>query len=328
MEYEIRNIRDDELDESVQAVVEMFSPPEKPRDLAIWQPRIEHDPWKEKSCTRVLIMEGKIVSSVQIFHYPLRMAGGNTVASCAGVANVGTLREYRRRGLSGALLDDCISFMRQQGSAFSLLSTGIPRHYQRHGWTIFPMDHPKFLSDQTPRIAVPNLTIRKFEMNRDLEAVMGIYDEYNENLVGTVVRTPEYWQSSFHWVSVSWPKEDLDSFLVAEQGGEILAYLRRQKDTPEQAGPINEAGYKSGGEDALRALIAKVLETAQNKGFAEIETYLPLEIIPILDGFKVETMTRTHRMVQKVADPGREPSKTVDFDMPARFSTYWHTDAF
>jgi len=261
MEYEIRSVRDDEFDESIQAVVEMFSPPEKPRDADIWRPRIEHDPWKEKSSARVLIMEGKIVSSVQIFYYPVRMEGG-TVVSCGGVANVGTLREYRRRGLSGALLDDCVSLIRQQGCAFSMLSTGIPQHYERHGWTIFPMDHPKFLVDQIPQVSIPGPTIRKFEMDRDLKAVMEIYHDYNENLVGTMVRTPEYWRNSFHWVTVSWPKEDLDSFLVAERKGEILAYLRRQKDTPDQAGPINEAGYKSGGEDAFRALIARALETA------------------------------------------------------------------
>ena len=53
---------------------------------------------------------------------------------CGAVANVATLPDARRRGLSRRLLEMTIAKMEREGFHFSLLGTGVPGHYAALGW--------------------------------------------------------------------------------------------------------------------------------------------------------------------------------------------------
>ena len=62
-------------------------------------------------------------------HLPSRQ-----VFTMGGIGEVSTKEPYRRRGLSGRLLEMAIDYMEAEGMDFSMLFTGSPRHYSRFGW--------------------------------------------------------------------------------------------------------------------------------------------------------------------------------------------------
>ena len=93
-----------EQEKVLDVLVKIFSKPEEPLTKARWEKRTELDPWKEKNVLRNLYVDNKLVSTLQIFNLPIRTSKG-TIMDVAGVANVGTLKEFRGKGFSGKLPD-------------------------------------------------------------------------------------------------------------------------------------------------------------------------------------------------------------------------------
>jgi hypothetical protein len=60
---------------------------------------------------------------------------------------------------------------------------------------------------------------RSFDRARDLEDVMGIYEQYNAGSVGPEVRDEAYWRTQFEFLGE-------ETFLVAEEAGRPIGYLR------------------------------------------------------------------------------------------------------
>ena len=73
-----------------------------------------------------------LVSAVHLCRRPVVWAGGELL--CGGIANVATLPDYRRQGLSRQLLARLIAKMEREEFRFSLLGTGTPGHYAALGW--------------------------------------------------------------------------------------------------------------------------------------------------------------------------------------------------
>jgi predicted acetyltransferase len=93
-------------------------------------------------------VDGKIVSIVGILIREVQCAGQPVLLG--GIGGVGTLPEYRMRGLAGALLHAAADFMRDPlGVDFGLLfcaETMVP-YYSKFGWQLVPgpaiFDQPK-----------------------------------------------------------------------------------------------------------------------------------------------------------------------------------------
>ncbi len=86
---------------------------------------------------RIAEVDGKIVSHVWVAERPV-FYRGQVVLPMGGIGGVGTLPEYRRRGLATQLLQDAIAYMERKGHAISMLFTGINPFYARLGWADFP----------------------------------------------------------------------------------------------------------------------------------------------------------------------------------------------
>ncbi|MBV9851458.1 MAG: GNAT family N-acetyltransferase [Armatimonadetes bacterium] len=76
----------------------------------------------------------QLVSAVHLCRRPVVWDGDELL--CGGIANVATLPEFRRRGLSRRLLEMAIAKMEREGFHYSLLGTGVPGHYAALGWEL------------------------------------------------------------------------------------------------------------------------------------------------------------------------------------------------
>jgi GNAT superfamily N-acetyltransferase len=84
---------------------------------------------------RVFVAESgdKIVASVVLFGIPIRDDSKKDLL-IGGVANVATHPDFRRKGISGRLLDMAKAEMIERGYDWGLLFTGTHSFYEQHGW--------------------------------------------------------------------------------------------------------------------------------------------------------------------------------------------------
>lgn len=90
------------------------------------------DPWYEEGDTLGAFEGERLVSAVHVCRRPVEWAG--RTLRCGAVANVATHPDYRRRGLSRALLRAMLERMEATGLDFSMLFTGAFGHYAALGW--------------------------------------------------------------------------------------------------------------------------------------------------------------------------------------------------
>jgi len=172
-----------------------------------------------KPCdTRVLLKNGKIVSSVQVFPRNIYMNG--KIIKMGGIGNVATLPAERERGYAGMLLIDAIEYMKNRHMLVSMLTTTINKYYEKFGFKT--IKRHVFIGGIGEPIRDDN--VRRFEEQRDLRDVMELYEKYNESNTGPIVRDLKYWTSQLEFSD-----DDKDLFLVYETNGKVVAYIRSKR---------------------------------------------------------------------------------------------------
>lgn len=86
--------------------------------------------------------QGELVGNVMLYILPVHGMSGE-ILRVGGVANVSTLPSHRGKGISGGLLGLLDEALAQSDADFSLLYTGIPAHYAKHGFV--SIDEPQWL---------------------------------------------------------------------------------------------------------------------------------------------------------------------------------------
>ena len=256
---EIRAVRADELDELVDMMCAAYRPESRPR----FTKHLHQDSSYALHQSRVCVVDGRIVSYVRVPDRPIQI--GKAVVRMGGVGGVSTHPDYRHRGYSTAVLKDAIRYMEEQGYDLSMLFTGIQPFYARLGWVPFP-EHTFSIALRGTRTFGDAYGVRAFEVERDIEGVIHVYNEHNRARTGTLVRSEQYWydeHSRFMGVLPS---------LVAERKGRIVAYVGGSHR--EDAAYIREVGYLDGHSEALRTLAHAVLRDAYAKGLKSVEGLL------------------------------------------------------
>ncbi len=213
----------------------------------------EHDPAFRDDLCFVATAGGRIVSTLQVFEKLVRV--DSATLRVGGVGNVFTTAACRARGLASQVLTHAIAAMEAQGFDLSLLFATRLEFYGRHGWS----SHLRHLIFIDPERAVLSTishryVIEGFEPERDLDAVMGVYNAYCERLPGTTVRDRRYWLGQLRYAG----NTDED-FLIARTkaaDGPIVAYAR---GTPLfDYYVIMEHGCLPGHESALTDLVCRL----------------------------------------------------------------------
>jgi len=221
--------------------------------------------------SRVAELDGALASYVRVSSRPINYGGA--VLPMAGVGGVSTHPAHQGRGLSSAVLRDCIAYMRGQGYPLSVLFTGIPGFYARLGWVPFPqwswrapLTH--HAGDGPPAGWESLAHVRPFEDQRDLDPVQEVYTAYNTPRSFSVARHPAYWADGHTRHLGILPT------LVAEQQGRVVAYASaRQRD---RAYSVYEAACLPGHERAFSALAVAIMAQARAAGATDIEANLGL----------------------------------------------------
>lgn len=262
MSFEVRASRPEERDEILDVTDAAFE--RTPREFFDTAWRL--DPNDAPELHRVGVLDGRIVSAVRISKKTIHV--GCAELTLGGIADVATHPDFRGRGYSTEVLNECIRYMDESGYHLSMLFTGIQAFYRRLGWEVFPTYHHLFHLKQDARQSDRLSSIDLFDKDKHLEAVAHVYDEFNLTRTATARRDVHYYESTLRW------RFDPRAFFVALEGDEVVAYVRGAFG---EEAALHEFGCLPGSEETLRGLIQHFAVEAQVNGAQRIAATLPRE---------------------------------------------------
>jgi len=174
-----------------------------------------NDPWRDIESIFIAVEDGKILSTVRIFHRKMYLQG--QMISMGGIGEVGTGVKSRGLGLSTKLLGLALEKMKYLEINISTLATSEDKlgYYGRLGWQTLIRDF------KIAKLNVSNhheIDIRPINFYKDIVKIKDIYEQYSGKLSGTIVRDSEY-----YWEA--WVKNEYQKCLIAEIEGEVVAYI-------------------------------------------------------------------------------------------------------
>jgi predicted N-acetyltransferase YhbS len=238
---------------------------------AYFRAYLEGDPWHQDRYGQIAVAGGKIVSAVHVCRRPIRF--GSEELTMGGIANVATLPEYRRQGLSSELLARCVRLMEEEGFDFSTLGTGIHRHYERHGWRriVTPRFSLRLSAQEKP--PVDDSGIETLSLEEWLRDAPSVYDRFNAGLPFHFARSPEYWNGWIRIRSRDW-ESNRTPLLGLQRDGALTGYLHGY--LPEESG--GEAGIVEAGatdSEALVRLAESMVRRAEEAGASRLSVRVP-----------------------------------------------------
>jgi predicted N-acetyltransferase YhbS len=229
------------------------------------------DPWHEDRFCRIARCDGKVVAAVHICKRPVRR--GTRELWMGGIANVATLPEYRRFGLSAELLRQAVQVMDEEGFDYSALGTGYFGHYAKHGW--FQSTHPVYALKLTEEDTLPpaDPSVEPLSVSAWLEEAPPVYAAFNSGLPQFFVRSLDYWNGWLRIRYEGWnPERPL--LLGLRRDGILEGYLLGALPSePGRGGEIQEiAALEPAG---LTRLIAGAVRTGTTAGASHLTLRLP-----------------------------------------------------
>ncbi len=192
MSVVVRNPKQEELATVWEVLCGAFG--EEPRER--FRRQIWEDSTFELEQIRIAEVDGKIVSHVWVAERPV-FYRGQVILPMGGIGGVGTLPEYRGRGLATLLLEDAIAYMERKGHAISMLFTGINPFYAKLGWADFPEWRFRLQVRRVPeKSELPDgYSVRPCELERDLTDLQAIYKSHAQGLQLSLchIRPDNFW---------------------------------------------------------------------------------------------------------------------------------------
>ena len=259
--------------------------------------------------TRILVKEGRIISSVQVF--PRTMYCRGAKIGFGGIGNVATLPSERERGYAGSVLRDALAYIRQKRLPVALLTTTINAYYEKFGFQTIQRHVVRM--EITGAGEYPG--IRPFDPPRDLAQVMELYDRFSSQFAGTLVRDPAYWDSQLEFCD-----EDRRLFFVDETGGELRGFVRAKKEADHVQ--VMEYGVAGDRQDVLRGLCEHLSRCARERTLKLFASDAERPYI----SFGADVRADTDMMVSFIGagvHPEIRDTLTRDFQL-----TFWLTDFF
>lgn len=126
---------------------------------------------------------------------PLEIFIHGKVFAMGGVASVATWPEHRRQGMVKQLLTHGLKEMKKNGQSVSLLHPFSFAYYRKYGWEhIFDRKEYTVKKEQFPRFNDIQGTMRRTQLNDDLQLLNEVYEQYARQFNGTLKRTDDWWR--------------------------------------------------------------------------------------------------------------------------------------
>lgn len=224
MGIEIRGLRASELSEHAQLVHQSYYEYVQSGERAFladpqwWLESARSDPYYEPEQTRVMWLDGRMVSSVTVYTRDLYADGRIAKAGCLG--SVCTHPDYRRRGLVRQVLAEAIAWMEQNAYHWSFLF-GREDVYGGSGWRL--VTALELVADLRlrPDATSPAVQVRALEPERDLPVLMDIYERFNRTMTGPIVRHEAYWR----WRVLPGRSGQIPHYYLVELEGRPIGYF-------------------------------------------------------------------------------------------------------
>jgi predicted acetyltransferase len=169
------------------------------------------DPHYKPEHSRIIRVAGRIVSHVSIIEKYIRI--GRSIVKVAGIGDVYTHPEHRKKNFSRMLMHDAIEYMKQHQYPLSMLY-GIPNFYHKFGYIEAIIEYSTWVRTANAPAVKSTLNIRPYEPD-DAAQLNELYNSAYANKTGSMVRQPA------HWYKMGRPKTTL---VVSDEGGKIQGY--------------------------------------------------------------------------------------------------------
>lgn len=239
-----------------------------------FQSQLDADTRRKPHQTLVAVDGGRIVSAVHYYVRPTRALEGK-IQKMGGIANVATYEEARKQGHSGKLLEMSIDKMTRDGCLWSLLGTGVNRHYERYGWkTVKTRYREGSLAAAAPHddswTVIP---VIPGDSPSWWEPLARVYEGFNAKRPLTNVRDRKHWELVLlprlnqpgTVLYVAWPSDCRD----------IAGYAVTRTD--DKALNLLEVGALPGQEAALPAMLDVVRELAVHRATPKVMANVPFD---------------------------------------------------
>ncbi len=259
---EIRGIRESELAEMIDLQCRVFRPDGHER---YWQ-YVRTDPSYRYDQSRVVVVNGRIVSTLRVWEREMRI--GSVAVPMGGIGGVGTHPDHQGAGYATALMKNTVSYMRTGGYDVGVLFSAIPcAFYRKLGWASVPLAGFRVTRRQRIGVEETEWSVEPFDEERDLEPSIALYDEYNAEQSGSLVRTRSYWGSGPARL------RDILPTVVARHGDRLGGYLNFQVDS--KSANILEVAHDRTQPQALTALVGHLLQICDREGVEELHSDIP-----------------------------------------------------
>ena len=259
---EIRGIRESELAEMIDLQCRVFRPDGHER---YWQ-YVRTDPSYRYDQSRIVVVNGQIVSTLRVWEREMRI--GSIAVPMGGIGGVGTHPDHQGAGYATALMKDTIAYMRTVGYDVGVLFSAIPcAFYRKLGWASTPLAGFRVTRRRNIGLEETEWRVESFDEGRDLEPAIALYDSYNAEQSGSLVRVRSYWDSGPARL------RDILPTLVARHGDSLGGYLNFQVDG--KSVNILEVAYDRTQPQALTALVSHLLPVCEREGVEELYGDIP-----------------------------------------------------
>lgn len=259
---EIRGIRESELTQMIDLQCQIFRPDGHER----YRQYVHTDPSYRYDQSRVVVMNRQIVSTLRVWEREMRV--GSIAVPMGGIGGVGTHPDHQGIGYATALMKDTIDYMRAVGYNVGVLFSAIPcAFYRKLGWASMPLAGFRVIRRRIIDREATEWQVTPFDEGRDLAAVIGLYDKYNAEQSGTLVRTHSHWNSGPARLRQILPT------VVARHGDKLGGYLNFQ--IHEKSANILEVAYNRTQPQALTALVNNLLQLCEREGVTEFHGDIP-----------------------------------------------------
>lgn len=183
--FEVEILKECDLDEWVAHCGSIFSV-----GPDYFRRHFEKDPHRDINSVFIIKDNGKIISTVRVFHREIYIQG--IAYKMGGIGEVSTNKDYRGLGLSHKLLDYAVKYMESSGFIVSMLSASLFDHYAKHGYV--KLKH--FTASLTKvQAELPRGFYLRELTSSDYPAMSVLYDNFVSQKNCAVVRNMDYWQS-------------------------------------------------------------------------------------------------------------------------------------
>lgn len=236
-----------------------------PADIEmIGYPALLSRPGFEPAMCRVGEADGLILSHALAERYTLRYGGARLRA--AGIGRVYTEPGHRNRGYARAVIEDALTYIREQGAHLALLRDD-SGYFERFGFSpVWPDYWMTFDSAQAASLGRV-LKLRPVHP-RDIPHMAGLYDRLWSGRV-TLTRSPQMWM----WRAVAAPEDQLR--VVVNQQERVAGYLYM----PDLESGIVEIAAET--PESVITLLAACGEWMQQTGHDRVRWAVPPDDVSI-----------------------------------------------